>query len=122
MLPAVGLITACEIFGPQECPASVEPAIVVHISDAATGEWLAAGASGFVRDGAYTDSLAAHGFEAGNVMTSRSAAGARPGVYEVHVEHPGYEPWTRADVSSRSGDCGVVSRHIDVELTPAAGS
>lgn len=119
MLP---MLQACDVFGPVDCTTSWEPALVVHIADAVTGEPRAAGASGFVQDGEYTDSLAASHFNGEGVMTARQAAGERAGLYDITVAHPGYETWRRDDVRVRDGECHVQTRHIDADLTPADAS
>lgn len=121
LLPLASLLPACEIFAPGDCPLSAEPAIEVYITDATTGAPRAADASGFVRDGAFTDSLSASTFNGDDVMTSRRAADERPGLYDITIQHPGYHTWTREDVRVRDGECNVQTREIAARLTPVGG-
>ena len=116
------LASACDLMGPSDCPLSVEPAIVVRITDARTGAPRAAGARGIVRDGEYTDSLIPSSMDGAGVMLTRQAAEERPGLYDITIEHDGYETWVRRFVWVGSGECNVNTRRIDAELMPVSSA
>jgi hypothetical protein len=98
----------------------VVPGIVVEITDAATGAWIAGGARGAVRDGSYVDSLAPHHFRGDNTMKTRQAAGDRAGVYEVAVVHEGYRDWSRAGVRVEKAVCSVTTVSLQAAMEPRA--
>jgi hypothetical protein len=108
----------CELLDPVLCTASSEPAVVVWVYDAETGSPAAHGATGWVREGAYTDTLTPYHFASGNPESLLSLRGAdeRPGTYEVRVEKAGYEPWTRTGVRARPGTCHVQTVDVDAHL------
>lgn len=121
---AAAILGGCEITEPVTCPGTVEPAIVVEILDAQTGEPVADSARGIVRDGVFQDSLVAHGFNSEMVMVSRRAAYEREGTYAVFVSHPHYELWAREDVRVRNGKCNVETVTLRAEMdrrAPAGG-
>lgn len=101
---------------PGPCPAIFFPGVIVTISDSVTGTPLAEQAQGMVRDGEYVDSLRPFSWTKDMVMTSRGAAGGRPGTYEVTVVHPGYVPWTMRGVAVRRGACHVGPVEVPARL------
>jgi hypothetical protein len=88
------------------CPAVVQRAIEVAVTDQATGAPAAAGAVGTLRDGPYAETMQAVGFTNG-VATTLGGATGRPGLYDVRVEKAGYQPWEAIGVRSESDACGV---------------
>ena len=119
------LAAACDaVVGGVACPAVSEPALVVTIVDAATGEPAAEGALVVARDGAFADTLRASGVYDGQELVSVAGAHGRPGTYRVSVEQTGYERWERADVEVRSsgGACPQpVTVSLDARLVRAVG-
>lgn len=97
------------------CTAHIQPAIIVTIIDSATGEPRAESASGVARDGTFTDSLRPHAFN-GTAMTSRQAAGERPGNYTVTIVAPGYRDWQAAGLRVSRGDCHVQTNSVEARL------
>lgn len=112
---------ACEPTGPYACTASVEPGIVVYISDARSGAPRAQFATGIVREGAFSDSLRPHSYDGlgEEGMRSRQAAYERAGRYSVEVRHAGYQTWVRTDVRVREGGCHVQTVTLAARLQPA---
>lgn len=121
---AAGLtfLASCNLLtGGTYCTANVVPAVVVRIVDAQSGAPLAAGATGIVRDGSFWDRLRPSGFiTVGDsvIMVSRQAADEHPGTYRVEVFHPGYAPAVLDGVSVEPGACHVVTREVEIRLTP----
>ena len=118
LLPFTALLAGCEILGARECPLSIEPAIVVWITDAETGEARAATASGYVAQGEYVDSLRAAAWDRDDTVLALGTREAGAGLYRVVVEAPGYERWLRGNVAVTDGECGVETRELDAELEP----
>lgn len=100
------------------CPAWVRDAVVVEVRDAATGAPAAQGASGWVRDGGYVDSLRIGGWETGDPASAHqlSAAPERPGRYEVVVHKDGYREWRRSGVRVGRSTCGVEPVNLHAQL------
>jgi len=85
------------------CAASLSPAVIVTPEDSRTHANLVMGARGLVRSGTYSDSL-----RRVDAVDSVLWGGARVGTYEVTVEHPGYQPWTRSGVQvTQTTACGA---------------
>jgi hypothetical protein len=120
-LVTVALLTACDAFGPYACTASVEPAIVVEITDARSGLPLALNATGTVRDGQFIDSLRPYEFQGPDpsTMFSRRAADERAGLYNVELAVAGYQPWIARNVRVPDGGCHVNTQTLSARLQPA---
>ena len=106
---------------PMACPGSIESAIEVNVTDTRTGEWVARGAAGSIRDGSYMDSLRVVGWRAAppnDTATTLGGGLGRPGRYDVHVIRDGYRPWQQSNVRAREGPCGVETTRINAELEP----
>jgi hypothetical protein len=110
----------CGLLDPVVCTTGIEPAILVWVYDAATGEPAAYGAEGTVRDGAYVDPLrpAVHASPDPTSLLSFRAADERPGTYEIRVAKDGYEPWVRTGVHAGMGTCHVRTVDLDAHLVP----
>ena len=92
------------------CAATLSPAVIVTPEDSSTRANLVMGARGLVRSGTYSDSL-----RRVDVVDSVLWGGARLGTYEVTVEHPGYQPWTRSGVQvKQTTACGTP---VSVQVT-----
>ena len=89
------------------CPAVSLPAVVVRVTDAATGEPLAEGTTALARDGAFADTLRQFEVNDALVLVSLAGASGRIGEYRVTAERAGYERWERLGVVVRSsgGEC-----------------
>lgn len=98
-----------------ECPAVVEPAIIVTIRDAETFRPLADEARGSIRDGAYLDSLRPY-----QPNVSRAAGDQREGTYAVEIRRSGYQEWTRAGVRVVRDGCFLRTQRITADLVTAA--
>lgn len=96
---APALAGSCE--SPIFCTDNIEPGIVVEIRDAATSASIAGGATGYVRDEGYVDSLTAH------TNSSLQAALERPGIYEIVVHHEGFQDWRKTGVGVSADECHV---------------
>ena len=109
---ALALIAACELPWAIECTTDARPALRVEVVDSLTGALLAEPLV-WVRDGSFQDTL--------EVSFGRaSGPHERPGTYEVHVEHDGYEPWVRASVRVSEDECHVQTRSLTARLQPRA--
>jgi len=114
-------LSGCTIFsGPQVCPASINPGIVVEVRDARTGSFIALGARGVVREGTYVDSLKPYAFSSSDPssVTSLQAALGRAGTYSVEVEHDGYQRWTISGIRVQKQTCGIRTVRLRASLVP----
>lgn len=104
------------------CGASVDPAVVVTVTDAETKAPAAEGAVGTVRDGDYSETLGVYSrtyVEAdsfGGIPLSLGGAWGRPGTYTVRVEKDGYEPWEATGVRVRQDVCQFSGSRLEAEL------
>jgi len=118
VVATVGWLAACnstESSGIIKCTLDLKPAIVVKIRDAASQLPAADGATGYVRDGSYVDSLEAYGeTEAG--LLSMQAARERPGTYTVIVMKDGYQTWERQAVKVGHDVCHVQTVTLTADL------
>lgn len=100
------------------CTGQFVSGIVVEIIDENNGLFIAEGARGAVRDGAYLDSLTAFEFTSTGVMRSRQAAGERTGTFQVSVSHGGYEDWILENVKVEEDGCHVIPRRLRAAMIP----
>lgn len=120
LLALLSGVTGCNLIS-AACPATVDRAIDVDVTDARTGAWVARGAVGSIQDGTYVDSLREVGWlgiPPNDTSTTLGAGLGRPGRYEVHVVREGYRPWLRSGVRAREGPCGVETTRVRAELEP----
>jgi hypothetical protein len=104
----------------SDCVAIAGMAVVVDVTDARTGAFLAAGSTLLVYGPAGADSITypAH------VVTERaigiSEGRIQPGTYTVEVRRDGYTSWARSGIVLRdSGDCGHIETVcLSAELVP----
>jgi hypothetical protein len=73
------------------------------------------GATGYVKDGSYVDSLQAYG-ERDGVLSSMDAAFERPGTYTVVVMKDGYQTWERQAVKVGHDVCHVQTVTLTANL------
>jgi len=95
------------------CPQWAFPAINLLVISAADGSPVLT-ARGEVRVGSYADSLLENG-------SGYYSAGAREGIYTVHVEREGFAPWDTSGIWVRAsgGSCShLVTEEIQGRLTP----
>lgn len=104
-------VAACQgPVGPIVCTQEARASFEVTVLDAATGANLAPGATVWVRDGTFVDTLRA---TPGGVYTG---VNDRPGTYEVVAEHPGYVDWRKAGVRVEKDECHVIPGQITARL------
>jgi len=111
-LVAPALSESCDNDSMRLCSTSIEPGIEVVVRDASTHQSIAEGSTGYVRDGAYADTLQPYGMSSSGVLGSFRAADERPGSYEVVVQHEGYREWRKTDVPVYPGECHVSTTHV----------
>ena len=106
------------------CLGVISPAIRVQVLDSVTLRPAAGGASGWVREGTYQDSLKVIGWTgpamADSMAIEMAAAYERPGTYVVEITRPGYEDWRREGVRADDGICGVETVGLTARLRPLA--
>jgi hypothetical protein len=103
VLLLVANVAACNgISAPWLCTDELRPALSVDIRDAASGEFVGAGARAIAVDGSYADTAFAE-------MTAfpYHLAFERAGSYTVTVERSGYQTWTRSAIVVSEGRCHV---------------
>lgn len=122
LLMVTDTLAGCSLLSePVYCTGSIEPGIVVRITEFESGLPLAAGAKGVLRDGGFVDSLRPYGFTLdvdSLVMITLSGAYERTGEYQVDVLHPGYIPVSQTGILVDRGACHVNTRIVEVSLRP----
>lgn len=119
LLSLVGVLAGCGDGGTRLCTASIEPALVLRVVDAGTGQPIADGARGAVVEGEFTDTLRPYGSDGAGILVSLAAADERPGTYQVWVERQGYQPSSFVAPPVEAGSCHVETLTLDVRLVPA---
>ena len=106
------------------CLGVISPAIRVQVLDSITLRPAAGGASGWVREGTYRDSLKVIGWTgpamADSTAIEMAAAFERPGTYVVEITRSGYENWRREGVRADEGICGVETVELTARLRPVS--
>ncbi len=108
LLPFSTWASACGDPLEIDCPAKLNPAVIVHVQDSITGEPRWFGATGAVQDGDYSEPLVTTGsVEDSLTMRPMFTESGRPGTYVVTMVQDGYETWVRqgVEVSLSSGPC-----------------
>jgi hypothetical protein len=119
MIAASMVYTSCSA-DKMMCPDIFEQGMVhVEVIDASTSAYLAEIARGEIRRGRYVEEMyrfqAPPPWEAGNPPSQPYpyryliGKGNGPGRYDVHVEAPGYQPWSRAAVRVEGSNKGCTS-------------
>jgi hypothetical protein len=88
---------ACDAFSPGNCVAIPAFALNVLVRDSITRGPPPAGTRVIARDGSYADTARTGVTEPDGTLFA--LAEGRTGVYDVFVETPGYQPWSRTAVA-----------------------
>jgi hypothetical protein len=90
------MIAACSADDGGPCGSVGPKALAVDVREAVTNRNLAAGASGTAQTAidTYGLSLGRSALFPDSVLIG----GLTNGIYEVHVQHPGYQPWVQTNV------------------------
>lgn len=103
----------------RACLAVAEAALEVEVIDSTSGRYIAANADGILTDQSYRDSLR-HGTitqrEPTLIVKTLVGGFERAGTYDVRIEHPDYQVWTRSDVEVPAGECGPETQYLEAEL------
>ena len=106
-LLALALSVGCDLVLGVFCTTSIEPAIVIEVRDASTDVPIADKATGYVRDGAYIDTLQAYVSDSDGKLYSFRAANERAGTYEILVQRVGFSDWRKTNIVVCRGTCHV---------------
>ncbi len=101
---------------PFQCTQSIEPAITVAVTDSVTGEPVAEGALGAIRERDYVDSLRPRAWDGEGRLTELQAGDERPGTYVVEVRQSGYAARLPEGVQATSGQCHVQTVALKARL------
>lgn len=115
LLPAT--LSGCGIMDPGACTTDVQPAVIVEVRDAATQAPAAAGATGTVREGSFSEGL--RPYDLGENALRLQGPYERPGTYTVTVDKPGYQQWEQESVRVRDGSCHVQTVTLQANLVRA---
>lgn len=125
LLPLFAL-AGCDELPLGGCPGWERHGIEIEVRDARTGVPAAHGATGWVKDGSYTDVLQVSGWTGSPPDPSNalvlSGAMERRGRYDVVVRKAGYQEWRRSGVRVGGNSCGVEPVRLRAELVPLTGS
>ncbi|MBW3571166.1 MAG: hypothetical protein KY467_08670 [Gemmatimonadetes bacterium] len=115
LVPALCLaLAACkDVALSVVCPQDPQPAVVVGVFDAVTGESVATEARGWYTVATMTDSLR-HTVRGEGVP--QLAAFGPPGVYQVRVHRPGHAEWVQGGLVVEKTECGPAT--VRVAATP----
>jgi hypothetical protein len=112
----------CDSTCPETCRPNIRYGIMLNVVDSVTQTARACGATAWVRDGTYVDTLRVIGWCAPESLQSMRMAGAqeRPGLYDLFVERPGYYTWQRLHVRVTRGECNchVTPVLLEARLRP----
>jgi hypothetical protein len=111
-------VAACDFPSTGGCTLEFLYGVVVDVRDSVTGAPAAAGARLIVRDGAYADTSE----QLPSPYTDElilQAAGERGGIYDLTIQKPNYQEWTRRNVWVREGRCHVIPVRLGARLQPA---
>jgi hypothetical protein len=96
--------------------------LLIRVLDGATGQPAACGATVWIRDGSYVDTLRNSDCDWPDSLQTGWVHGAdeRPGIYEIFVEKEGFRTWHHPGVVvlRMKCDCHVRTRKIDARLQP----
>lgn len=109
-------IAACDFPFTGACTTDFRYGVVVEVRDSVTGAPAAAGARLIVRDGAYADTSDQPPFVDPLIL---QAAGERGGFYDLTVQKPNYQEWTRRNVRVWEDRCHVIPVRLGARLQPA---
>ena len=113
LMPTINTSEASETNRMNRCTPSIEPAIIVTVSDAQTGASLEANI--LVQDGKFQETLNLRGITAaGQIMYG--GAFERPGQYTISVAKDGYKTVVLKQIKVTKEHCHVVTRKLRVAL------
>lgn len=104
----------CDVLSPQFCTTDFRWGIEVRIFDADTGAPLADSATLTLRDGSWTEVVDAPVWVPSDELLM--GAGERGGTYDVTVERPRYQAWSRSGVRVEEDECHVIPVALDAPL------
>ena len=106
--------TSCDALEPTFCTTDFRWGLEVSVFDAETGASLADSATLHLRDGTWTETVDDPVWpgEPGVIH----AAGERGGMYDVTVERPRYQTWTRSGVRVEEDECHMIPVALDAAL------
>ncbi|MGY8797509.1 MAG: carboxypeptidase-like regulatory domain-containing protein [Longimicrobiales bacterium] len=110
LLATLLAVGACGTTEPVFCTQEARAGINVTITDALSGNALAAGSTLTIREGDYVE-RSTEAF--GNVI---AGARERAGTYEVSIAREGYHIWTQSGVVVDEDECHVITVTLDVAL------
>jgi hypothetical protein len=122
LLTLAGAIVACSNTEENiSCTAVELPGLRLNVRNALSGEPAAEGATGFILDGDYSETIKTikNPADYPQLWASMEAAYERPGTYTVVVQKPGYQEWRRENVQVDAGVCHVSTVKLEVRLEPA---
>ena len=105
------------------CTANIAAGIEVEVVDARSGAYVARGARGTVRDGAFVGVMAparGRGIPPADTLVSLQGAFERAGTYTVTIERDGYQPWQRPGVVVTRNVCHVNTVLLVAQLVPTS--
>jgi len=105
------------------CTGNIVPGIEVEVVDARSGAYVARGAGGTVRDGAFVGVMGparGRGVPPADTLISLQGAYERTGTYTVTIERDGYQPWQRAGVVVTRNVCHVNTELLVARLVPTS--
>ena len=106
---------------PRVCTAEVRPAVVATVKDAATGTFIASGATMKVAVASLVDSVVVPAgrpdLDATRLVVP--STNEYPGTYSVWISRPGYITLAVAGLSVTSDGCHVQTRELNVALQTA---
>ena len=113
LMPTINTSEASEANRMNRCTPSIEPAIIVTVSDAQTGASLEANI--VVQDGQFQETLNLRGVTAaGQIMYG--GAFERPGRYTINVSKDGYKTVVLKSIKVTKDHCHVLTRKLKVAL------
>ncbi len=109
------LVGACSADDGGPCARVGTKAVAVDVREAGTNQSLAAGAHGTAQTAIDTYDLALD--RSALFPDSVLVGGLTNGIYEVRVQHPGYQPWVQTNVDVRN--IGFPSPELETQALTA---
>ncbi len=110
-------LSGCSLVDPVVCTTSVEPALIVEVRDAESGEPAALGAVAEVTDGEYKEELVLHSVYDADLLIFAGPP-ERAGNYHLTVIKSGYYTWERPGINVTRDECHVRTVQVRVDLRP----
>ena len=105
------------------CVDTTRASIVVDVRDRITGQPAASGSLLTIREGAFVDTVRGEIFKPAPLPPTAflNWFHQRPGTYDLTIEKPGYEVWTKCGVQlERDQCCKSWFAQVDARLSPLA--